>query len=286
MAENRGDTLVILIPIYNDWASVEALLYQLDTVLDADRVRTEVLLVDDGSTLSVPPRFIEKGLRVIRNVNVLQLKRNLGHQRAIATGLVFVYENISGSMVLIMDGDGEDGPEDVSVLLERFYKEGENRIIFAERTKRTEGFMFKLFYHLYKTLHMALTGVPIPRRKRISGQSQMGFISLVIHGLSAISVYGQIVGVRLLIAASVFIAVVAGLLISTVLIRLMTNLAIPGWATFTIGLLLVMVLQTVAISFLLVFMILYSRSSSTIIPIRDCGLFIGTVKRVFANDAV
>ena len=74
MAENRGDTLVRLIPIYNDWASVEALLYQLDTVLDADRVRTEVLLVDDGSTLSVPPRFIEKGLRVIRNVNVLQLK--------------------------------------------------------------------------------------------------------------------------------------------------------------------------------------------------------------------
>jgi hypothetical protein len=98
--------------------------------------------------------------------------------------------------------------------------------------------------------------VPIPRRTRISGKSHMSFVSLVIHGLRAISVYGQVVGVRLLTAPSVFIALIVALVVGTVAIRAMTSLAIPGWATFTGGLLIVMLLQTVAMSFMLVFMIL------------------------------
>lgn len=328
MDENRSETVVILIPVYDDWAPVEMLLYELDKSLESQMVRATVLLVDDGSTSSIPATFLKNGLQVIRQVDVLELKRNLGHQRAIVTGLVFICEHLSGSMVLVMDGDGEDGPEDVPTLLESFHKEGGSRIVFAERSKRSESFTFKLFYQLYKALHVALTGVkvrvgnfsvipfgmlsrlvviaemwnhyaaavfnaklaygtvPIPRRTRIYGKSHMSFVSLVIHGLSAISVYGQVVGVRLLAAASVFIALIVALVAGTMTIRMMTNLAIPGWATFTGGLLIVMLLQTVAMSFMLVFMILYSRSNSTVIPIRDCPLFIGRLHRVFSDDRV
>jgi glycosyltransferase involved in cell wall biosynthesis len=323
-----GDAVVILIPVYNDWGPVETLLYELDRALSVCGICPDVLLVDDGSSLPIPSLFLEKGLHVIGHVDVLTLKRNLGHQRAIATGLVFVYGSMPGRPVLIMDGDGEDAPGDVPLLIETFRREGGTHIIFAERTKRAESVTFKLFYRLYKIVHFGLTGVkvrvgnfsivpstvvsrlviiceiwnhyaaavfnarlpystvPTARGKRIAGQSKMSFVSLVIHGLSAISVYGQIVGVRLLIAASVFIAVVIGLITSTLLVRLLTNMAIPGWATFTTGLLFIMVLQTVAIGFLLVFVILYSRSSSTVIPLRECPLFIERVKRVFSNDAV
>lgn len=43
--------------------------------------------------------------------------------------------------------------------------------------------------------------IPIPRGTRFAGTSKMNFVALVSHGLSAISVFGDIVGVRLLIGA-------------------------------------------------------------------------------------
>ena len=42
--------------------------------------------------------------------------------------------------------------------------------------------------------------IPTRRAERLDGESKMNFVGLVVHGLSAISVYSDIVGVRLLIA--------------------------------------------------------------------------------------
>ena len=60
-----------------------------------------------------------------------------------------------------MDSDGEDSPQDVPRLLERFEAEACGKVIFAERTKRSESMTFMFFYSVYRWVHLMLTGVPV-----------------------------------------------------------------------------------------------------------------------------
>jgi hypothetical protein len=56
-----------------------------------------------------------------------------------------------------MDSDGEDRPEDVLALIEA-HRSIQQAVIVAERSDRTEGLVFQLFYLLYKGLFALLTG--------------------------------------------------------------------------------------------------------------------------------
>src|SRR6266852_3108226 len=85
-----------------------------------------------------------------------------------------------------------------------------------------------------RILHASL---PLPRGTRMAGRSQMIFVSLLVHGLGAISVFSDIVGARLL-ALTAFGMVMAVLLIGVAAgVRWFTDLAIPGWATYVTGIL-------------------------------------------------
>ena len=81
----------------------------------------------------------------------------------------------------------------------------------------------------------------------------MDFVSLVVHGLSALFANQEIVGTRLLVLDLLITAGPLLLIGGVAAIRLFTNLAIPGWATFTMGLLFVLVSQSLIASFMLVF---------------------------------
>jgi hypothetical protein len=66
-------------------------------------------------------------------------------------------------------------------------------------------------------------------------------------------------------------------IIITLVIRLTTELAIPGWASFTIGILLVLFVQAVMAAFVFSFVILGTRHGSTFLPRRDYSFFIGAI---------
>jgi hypothetical protein len=102
----------------------------------------------------------------------------------------------------------------------------------------------------------------------------MNFVSLVAHGMSAISVFSDVVGVRVLIAsiAGSLLAVLGVLAVVT--IRLFTDRAIPGWATYTIGTLIVILIQFVAIATSFTFTMLSSRATLSFVPLRDCEIFV------------
>ena len=111
----------------------------------------------------------------------------------------------------------------------------------------------------------------------------MNFISLVIHGLSAISVYSEIVGTRVLFAAAGVNAFLFIILMVIFSIRLFTHLAIPGWATYSSGILLIIFLQILATAMSFLFFILNSRNSGSFIPLRDYSFFIQETRRVFTR---
>jgi hypothetical protein len=120
--------------------------------------------------------------------------------------------------------------------------------------------------------------IPSHRSHRLRGKSRMNFTRLVIHGLSAISVYSEIVAIRALIV-TVILTILDLLAIGSIIyIRLATDLAIPGWATFTVGILTVLLLNLFIMMLIFVFVLLSGRNTSSFLPKRDFGYFLAGVR--------
>src|SRR5258708_7317372 len=150
------EPLLILIPVFNDWSALGKLLDALDETMVDNDLEAGVLVVDDGSTMEPEVDPTAQSFRALRHVDLIELRRNLGHQRAIAVGLAYVEDRGTCDSVVVMDGDGEDDPRDVPRLLAKSREEGGSKIVFAERTRRSETLVFRIFYKLYKVAHLFL----------------------------------------------------------------------------------------------------------------------------------
>ena len=102
----------------------------------------------------------------------------------------------------------------------------------------------------------------------------MNFVSLVVHGMSAISVYGDRVFVRLIVFASALAGTALMGLCAVLGVRLFTNLAIPGWATMAAGFLVLILVQALMFIASLTFLGLSNRQQAPFVPARDYGLYI------------
>ena len=88
------------------------------------------------------------------------MRENRGHARCNAAGLKYINEKENFDYVIPMDGDGEDRPEELRLLIEKI-KEYPDTFITAERVKRSEGFIFKFCYLAHKYLTLVFTGQTI-----------------------------------------------------------------------------------------------------------------------------
>ena len=145
----------ILIPIYNDWQSVFKLLKNIDSEITGLDVEASVLIVNDASTEQRPE--INFNLNNLKSVQVINMKENRGHARCNAVGLKYINEKEDFDYVIPMDGDGEDRPEEIKLLIEKV-KEYPDTVITANRVKRSEGFLFKSCYLTHKYLTFVFTG--------------------------------------------------------------------------------------------------------------------------------
>jgi glycosyltransferase involved in cell wall biosynthesis len=316
--------ITILMPVYEDWDSAMALCQKIDHVFLAHReLHISVLIVDDGTSRGNIPEHAAFVPQAIENIRALILRRNLGHQRAIAVGLAYIQQNLICDALVVMDADGEDRPEDIPALLEAMKNTPRPTAVFAERGKRLENAAFRLFYQAYRALHRIFTGrdirfgnfsvlpwahveslvvfpelwnhyaatfvksrlpyvrVRMNRDVRLTGRSRMDFVSLVVHGLSALFANQEVVGTRLLVLDLLITAGLFLLIVGVAAIRLLTNLAIPGWATFTMGILFILVSQSLIASFMLVFSIMMNRSQLGFLPIRDYSYFVRRVAQLY-----
>jgi len=153
--------IIVLMPLRDDWPSAAELIRRLDKAISSDSFAIEILLVDDGSLQKCDRSNFQHGFSVVRAIRTLRLRRNLGHQRAIAIGLVHIQQTTSCDAVVVMDADGEDTPEGVARLLRAYSNTHGTKAIFAERSRRSESFVFRSFYHLYKFLHRCMTGISV-----------------------------------------------------------------------------------------------------------------------------
>ncbi|MDC1280014.1 glycosyltransferase family 2 protein [Pelagibacteraceae bacterium] len=148
----------ILIPIYNDWQSVFKLLENIDKGLeawDSDVAHISVIIVNDASTEEKP--INTSTFNSLKSIQFINMKVNKGHARCIAAGLKYINENMDFDLVIPMDADGEDRPEELGPLLCKAYEDS-SKVITANRVKRSEGFFFRSCYFLHKYLTFIFTG--------------------------------------------------------------------------------------------------------------------------------
>ena len=86
----------------------------------------------------------------------LSLSRNFGHQAALSAGL----ERVTGDVVVLMDGDLQDPPEEIPKFLDA-YENGFD-VVYAQRVNRKEGWALRLCYFLFYRLIAALAAVGCP----------------------------------------------------------------------------------------------------------------------------
>ena len=130
----------ILIPIYNDWQSVDKLINRIDSLVKEIDHEFSIIIVNDGSTENKPDNFGYS--ENLYSLKVLNIKNNIGHARCIATGLKHIYQNEEFDYIIPMDGDGEDRPEELKQFFNKV-EETQPEVITAIRVKRSEGFLFK-----------------------------------------------------------------------------------------------------------------------------------------------
>ena len=146
---------IILIPIYNDWKSVFQLLENIDLQIAKWDAEVLVLIINDGSTEE--RTVTELSFKNIKTVRVMNMKQNQGHARCNAAGLKYLTEKEDFDYVILMDGDGEDRPEELTSLFNKS-KENPLKTVTANRIKRSDGSFFKLLYECHKILTYVFTG--------------------------------------------------------------------------------------------------------------------------------
>ena len=148
----------ILIPIYNDWQSAFKLLENINSEIVGLEDEVSVIIVNDASTEQRPE--FNFSLNNLKSIQVINMKENRGHARCNAAGLKYINEKEDFDYIIPMDGDGEDRPEEIKLLIEKV-KDYPDTAITANRVKRSEGPIFKLGYQVHKYLTYVFTGQSI-----------------------------------------------------------------------------------------------------------------------------
>ena len=238
----------ILIPIYNDWQSVDKLIHRIDSLVREIDHEFSIIIVNDGSTENKPDNFGYS--ENLYSLKILNIKNNIGHARCIATGLKHIFQNEEFDYVIPMDGDGEDRPEEIKIFLDNLSYNPDTPIV-GERVKRSEGVFFKLSYIIHKLITFIFTGksikfgnytflpkktveklvndkstwssfsgslsklennlvtIPSERGERYFGPSKMNFLSLIKHSLSIIAVFKASVIIRSIAFYAIYLILIS-----------------------------------------------------------------------------
>ena len=148
----------ILIPVYNDWESLIKLLDEINKVIiDIKNTEFDCMIVNDASTIKLPEIKVPKN---IKKIEIFNMKQNKGHARCNAFAIRYLSKKDDFDHLIVMDGDGEDRPEEIKYLVNQALEDQEVSVV-AKRVKRSEGFLFQILYEVHKLTTLVFTGKQI-----------------------------------------------------------------------------------------------------------------------------
>ncbi len=148
--------LSVAVPVYNEVQLVPELLRRVRAVLDGlEGGPHELVIVDDGSTDGSRDALVAATAAEPRLV-VVTLSRNFGHQAALTAAL----DHVTGDAVVLMDGDLQDPPEAIPLLV-RTHLAGYD-VVYARRTKRKEAWLLRVAYASFYRILARMSNVELP----------------------------------------------------------------------------------------------------------------------------
>ena len=136
----------VLIPVFNNQEILDELDKRLIKVLSRSFKDYEIVMVDDGSKDDSWAKIEALNMQN-KHVIAIKLMRNFGQHNAIAAGL----EHVSGDIVVLMDADLQDRPEDIPKLVEALLREDVSMAIAKWKSRNDEWFrksLSRLFYRV------------------------------------------------------------------------------------------------------------------------------------------
>ena len=147
-----------LIPVFNDWNSLNILLDQIDNEILNFEEEFNFIIIDDKS--SSENSISKKKYKKVNLIKIIHLNKNLGSQRALAIGLKYIYVKEKKTNIILMDADGEDDPKALRKIIS-YSKEFPEKIITVNRTKRNESLIFRFMYEIHYFFTFLITGQKI-----------------------------------------------------------------------------------------------------------------------------
>ncbi len=293
----QNHDLIIVTPVYEDKEASSKLFQELGNIFGN---QVYIVAVDDGSVKQ--PLDISAIESAGLEGAVIKLKRNVGHQRAIAIGLGYAADKMNEwQTVVTMDSDGEDTPASIKELIAAL--DNDTDVVVAQRKSRVETLQFKAFYVVYKFIFNLLSGRKISFGnfmaftyngvRRVASMSELGthvastvlssklrikYLSLDrgprYAGQSKMNFVGlvlhgfkglMIFAEDVLVRVGIASALVAGLALLGGMIAVLLKVsgyATPGWFSVALGILLLVFLQTGTMTLMMLLLTGVVKSSS------------------------
>ena len=145
---------IIITPTYNDWKSLDRLITRIGKIKKKVPGIFEIIIINDHSNIK---KRLKKKYINIKSIKIINLKKNLGSQKAIYIGLQYMKKKKIKSIITVMDSDGEDDPNKIPDLL-KLAKKNKDFMIIANRSRRTENPLLKFLNLLRLFLTFIITG--------------------------------------------------------------------------------------------------------------------------------
>lgn len=313
------DQINVVIPLFNDWQALGLLLERINAVCEPELVQRMAFWVIDDSSVTEPetlPSGIGRSLGILRLFRNMGHQKAIALGLSYLASLPAQYPTI----VMDSDGEDrpEDIPR---LLAKGITQQGHIVFAERTKRHESFGFrlFYEVYKNMFRLLtgkvitfgnfslipapllrklahvseiwnnypggvirsRLPYTALPLERGQRLAGESKMNFVSLVLHGLSAVSVLIDTTAVRLVLFCVMMVATsILGITV-VVAIRLLTNVAVPGLAIYLVFSFLIVILQAFLISLMLVFIVLSYRTQPQFIPARQFLDYVEKVEKIY-----
>ena len=147
--------LTVVVPAYNEAESLPELAEWIDRVCTGSSISYEVIIIDDGSSDGTW-ETVRRLSAANNNIKGVRFRRNYGKAAALQTG----FGEASGEVVITMDADLQDSPDEIPELVRMIREEGFH-IVSGWKKKRYDPFIKRTTSRLYNYTARKFSGIKL-----------------------------------------------------------------------------------------------------------------------------
>jgi glycosyltransferase involved in cell wall biosynthesis len=145
----------VVIPVYNEEESIQELTEWIERVCASRRISYEIIFIDDGSSDSSWDKIIDMAMKD-EFVRGFQFRRNYGKAAALFTG----FSEAKGDIVITMDSDLQDSPDEIPELIKMIREEGYD-LVSGWKKKRFDPFIKRITSKFYNGTARLSSGIKL-----------------------------------------------------------------------------------------------------------------------------